>query len=48
MSMEEIMELDITERIVLVEEICDSIAREEPKIPLTPEEKRSSTNASLR
>ena len=39
MSVEEIMQLDISERIVLVEEIWDSIAREEPEIPLTPEEK---------
>jgi putative addiction module component (TIGR02574 family) len=40
MSVEEIMELDISERIVLVEEIWDSIAREEPEISLAPEEKK--------
>ena len=38
-SVEEIMHLDIAERIVLVEEIWDSLAREEVDIPLSEYEK---------
>jgi putative addiction module component (TIGR02574 family) len=39
MSIDEIMHLDVAERIVIVEEIWDSLAREEADIPLSEYEK---------
>ena len=39
MSIDEIKQLDITERILLVEEIWDSIAKEQEKVGLSEYEK---------
>jgi len=39
MSIDEIMQLDITERIILVEEIWDSIAKDQESIGLSEYEK---------
>lgn len=39
MSIDEIKMLDITERIILVEEIWDSIAKEQEKVELSEYEK---------
>jgi len=39
MSIDEIMQLDITERIMLVEEIWDSIAKDQESIGLSEYEK---------
>jgi len=41
MSIDEIMHLDVAERIVIVEEIWDSLAREEADIPLSEYEKKT-------
>ena len=40
MSIDEIKMLDITERIILVEEIWDSIAKEQDNVALTEYEKQ--------
>jgi putative addiction module component (TIGR02574 family) len=40
MSIDEIKRLDITERIILVEEIWDSIAKEQENLGLTEYEKK--------
>jgi len=41
MSIDEIKMLDITERIMLVEEIWDSIAKEQDSLALSDYEKKS-------
>lgn len=40
MSIDEIKMLDITERIILVEEIWDSIVQEQESLPLSDNEKK--------